>query len=78
MFGRPFIALCSFNAVAKPQNTWTNCYSLDIPKRSIVIKNRRQGKVEGQITDMRALIWKKIIIKLSEITKKYDLTTIQA
>ena len=37
----------------------------------------RQGKAEGQITDMRALIWKKIIIKLSEITKKYNLTRIQ-
>ena len=37
---------------------------------NIVIKNRKQGKVEGQITDMRALIWKKIIIKLSEITIK--------
>ena len=47
-------------------------------KRSILIKNRRQGKVEGQITDMRALIWKKIIIKLSETTKKYNLTRIQA
>ena len=47
-------------------------------KRSILIKNRRQGKVEGQIIAMRALIWKKIIIKLSEITKKYNLTRIQA
>ena len=33
-------------------------------KRSILIKNRRQGKVEGQITDMRALIWKKIYNKI--------------
>ena len=39
-------------------------------KRSILIKNRRQGKVEGQITDMRALIWKKNYNKIVRNNKE--------
>ena len=34
------------------------------------MKNRRQGKVEGQITDMRALIWKKNYNKIVRNNKE--------
>ena len=41
------MTLCSFNALAKSQNTLTNCYWLEF-KRSILIKNRRQVKVHEE------------------------------